>query len=323
MAIGTYKGYADEYAKTNLSAVEKRIAEQQKKNTAMSNQYIKDVNSIVDTNISNAVNKVQGEINKLPTQYQSGLDANAIQQKINERQIAERMANMGATDSGLNRTQQTAINIQRSNADAAIRQQMYSATASLKEQIANLYASGELQKAENQANAQYELNQKNQSVYDTGMSNFYSAQDAYAKSMVENDYNLEQQKVKAAAELQKAAQTQYNNNVTYLRSRGFDLNQDGSLVYIGGIKNENVQKTVDKASKIFDTAKTPKDAMEGVQDVLEKLYNYGYSYDEIKAITDSLWAAYGYKVEENAHKAVEDVSEKKNTRPSSPFDIFK
>lgn len=41
--------------------------------------------------------------------YDDSYRENAIQKLINERQVAESMANMGLTDSGLNRTQQTAV----------------------------------------------------------------------------------------------------------------------------------------------------------------------------------------------------------------------
>lgn len=201
--MATYKSYYNEYVKNNLSSVQKRIAEQQNKNTTMSNRYVADRNAIVDKNISNSVNKVQGEIDKLPTAYQASFDANAIQQKINERQVAERMANMGLTNSGLNRTQQTAINIQRSNADAALRQQMNAATASLKQQIADLYVSGESQKADIASKARYELEQKNQFVYDTGMTNFYSAADSYANQRLENDALIEKARIEAAAKAEK------------------------------------------------------------------------------------------------------------------------
>lgn len=198
--MGSY--YDDHYNK-NLKKTQDEIKKQQAQNTATSNAYVADLNAIVDKNISNSVNKVQGEIDKLPTQYQSSFDANAIQQLINERQVAERMANMGMTNSGLNRTQQTAINIQRSNADAALRTQINSATNSLKQQIADLYASGESQKAENSAKARYELEQKNQAVYENMMNNLYSSSSAYEKAMIEADAKAEEARIKAAQEKQK------------------------------------------------------------------------------------------------------------------------
>lgn len=203
--------YYDDYYNKNLKKTQDEIKKQQTQNTTTSNAYVADLNAIVDKNISNSVNKVQGEIDKLPTQYQSGFDANAIQQKINERQVAERMANMGMTNSGLNRTQQTAINIQRSNADAALRTQINSATNSLKQQIADLYASGESQKAENSAKARYDLEQKNQAVYENMMNNLYSSSSAYEKAMIEADAKAEEARIKAEQEAIKSEQEAFTS----------------------------------------------------------------------------------------------------------------
>ena len=203
--------YYDDYYNKNLKKTQDEIKKQQTQNTTTSNAYVADLNAIVDKNISNSVNKVQGEIDKLPTQYQSSFDANAIQQLINERQVAERMANMGMTNSGLNRTQQTAINIQRSNADAALRTQINSATNSLKQQIADLYASGESQKAENSAKARYELEQKNQAVYSTMMDNLYSNANAYEKARIEADAKAEEARIKAEQKAIKSEQEAFTS----------------------------------------------------------------------------------------------------------------
>lgn len=224
--------YYDEFYKKNLKKTQEEIKKQQDQNTATSNAYVADINSIVDKNISNSVNKVQGQIDSLPTQYQTSFDANAIQQKINERQVAERMANMGMTNSGLNRTQQTAINIQRSNADAALRQQINGATNSLRQQIADLYASGESQKAENAAKERYNLEQKNQSVYDTMMNNLYSNASAYEKARIEADAKAEEARIKAAQE--KAERYE-----KWALENGYGYDSKGNLVYTGKVKNDS------------------------------------------------------------------------------------
>lgn len=52
--------------------------------------------------------------------YEDQYRENAVQKAINERQVDESMANMGLSDSGLNRTQATAINLSYSNNKAAI-----------------------------------------------------------------------------------------------------------------------------------------------------------------------------------------------------------
>ena len=279
--MATYKSYYNEYEKNNLSAVQKRIAEQQNKNTAMSNRYVADRNAIVDKNISNSVNKVQGEIDKLPTAYQASFDANAIQQKINERQVAERMANMGLTNSGLNRTQQTAINIQRSNADAALRQQMNAATASLKQQIADLYASGESQKADIASKARYELEQKNQSVYDTGMTNFYSAADSYANQRLENDALIEKARIEAAAKAEeariKAEQAQREKYEKWALENGYGYDKNGNLVYTGKVKNSDGEYVyIDDAESLNEGSGTSRS---GGTYTLKSNSDYNDAYD--------------------------------------------
>ena len=242
--------YYDDYYNKNLKKTQDEIKKQQTQNTTTSNAYVADLNAIVDKNISNSVNKVQGEIDKLPTQYQSSFDANAIQQLINERQVAERMANMGMTNSGLNRTQQTAINIQRSNADAALRTQINSATNSLKQQIADLYASGESQKAENAAKERYNLEQKNQSVYDTMMNNLYSNASAYETAQIDAAAKIEEARIKAEQDAQK---------------NKLNLSED----------------EFDEAYELYDP--NNEDAF---YDYIEKLELLGYSDDMLKELID-------------------------------------
>lgn len=73
------------------------------------------------------------------------------QELVNRRQVQETMANMGLTDSGLNRTQQTAIAIQRGNADAAARLEQQQKTQELQDKIAQLMESGAAQKQQQEA----------------------------------------------------------------------------------------------------------------------------------------------------------------------------
>lgn len=216
----------DYFYNQNLGTTNKLIKDRQTANTNMTNQYIADQNAIVDKSVANAVDKVNTQISGLPTQYQSAFDANAIQQKINERQTAEHMANMGLTDSGLNRTQQTAFAVQRSNADAALRQQMNAATVSLKQQIADLYASGETQKMQTAADAKYQLAQTNQSVYNTYMDNLNSRAYAYAENEANNRAAIEKARI-------EAAQKQQEQYTKWALENGYGYDTSGNLVYTG------------------------------------------------------------------------------------------
>jgi hypothetical protein len=63
--------------------------------------------------------------------YEDQYRENAVQKEINKRQVAEGMANLGLTDSGLNRTQQTAVQLSYGNNKANINRQRQSGIDSL------------------------------------------------------------------------------------------------------------------------------------------------------------------------------------------------
>lgn len=195
--MATYDSILEEQRKKEQAAAQKIYEQRSAANTNMNNAYVADINKIVDQSTKNATDKIQKDIEKLPQQYQSAYDTNAIQQKINERQVAERMANLGLTDSGLNRTQQTAINIQRANADASLTQQKNAAINNLKEQIADVVASGELQKQQTAAESRYNLAQTNNTLYNNLMDNAESKAVSYANNWQEQQTAIQKAKIKA------------------------------------------------------------------------------------------------------------------------------
>lgn len=113
--------------------------------------FIKQVQDAIDKSTASAAKPYQTQIEQLPSQYQKLVDTNAVQELVNRRQVQETMANMGLTDSGLNRTQQTAIAIQRGNADAAARLEQQQKTQELQDKIAQLMESGAAQKQQQEA----------------------------------------------------------------------------------------------------------------------------------------------------------------------------
>lgn len=178
-----YKKYKEQYGADALAEYEKHSEQ----NKAISDQYIADIGAAIDKSTESAVGKVDKQITELPTYYQSAYDANAIQEKINERKVAERMANLGLTDSGLNRTQQTALMVSKMNTDSAITQQKNAAVASLKQQIADLEASGELEKMEIEATEKANLATTNKNLYAKLMTNADSRAQSAASSAYEAD----------------------------------------------------------------------------------------------------------------------------------------
>jgi hypothetical protein len=202
--VATYEEILAQNRKDQNAKAEEEYKKRAAANTEITNTYISDMNTIVDNAAQQSAGKIQKEIDALPTAYQSAFDANAIQQKINEREVRERMANLGLTDSGLNRTQQTAINIQRANADAALVQQKNAASNSLKQQIADIYASAENQKLEYAAKANADLKSTNeslrQSLFDAAESNAVTI----ANNWLDNETKLEEAKWDYKTETEKA-----------------------------------------------------------------------------------------------------------------------
>ena len=277
----------DYFYNQNLGTTNKLIKDRQTANTNMTNQYIADQNDIVDKSVANAVDKVNTQISGLPTQYQSAFGANAIQQKINERQTAEHMANMGLTDSGLNRTQQTAFAVQRSNADAALRQQLNAATVSLKQQIADLYASGETQKMQTAADAKYQLAQTNQSVYNTYMDNLKSRAYAYAENEANTRAAIEKERIKAEqAQREKYEKWALENGVaTY--------NDKGRLVLTGNAASSSSKKTIpteqeyDEVFNMYVMEEGYKNPEKFIKNILKKYPGYDTDaiIDYLEAVT--------------------------------------
>lgn len=76
-----------------------------------------------------------GEVNKVGQAYADQERQNSIQKLINERAVAERAENLGLTDSGLNRTQQTAVQLSYANNQSKIAQQKQAAIDSLNSQM--------------------------------------------------------------------------------------------------------------------------------------------------------------------------------------------
>lgn len=78
----------------------------------------KDIKSVEDS-ANKSISQINDTYNKTiddtKVSYESEYERNAVQKLINERAIAEKNANLGLTDSGLNRTQQTATQLAYSN----------------------------------------------------------------------------------------------------------------------------------------------------------------------------------------------------------------
>lgn len=175
-----------------------QLTEQQKKLSSTAREKEKAlVNTAADTNRQIVTDDYNAQIADTEQSYNELFDQNEVQKIINERQIAENMANMGLTDSGLNRTQMTAAQLSHSNNQAKINRQRQAAVDTLARAM----------------NAQLAEIESNRAV------NLQSIDSAYDKQAVSNAtsiYNTEQEqeteKYKVGLDAVNTAEKQYQDD---------------------------------------------------------------------------------------------------------------
>ena len=195
------------------------------------NQLINDIQAAIDKTTAASTKPYETQMEQLPDTYRKLFDANAVQELVGRRQVQEAMANMGLTDSGLNRTQQTALSVQRGNADAAARLEQQQKTQELQDQIAALIASGEAQKQQQAAS----IRNNTANWYNDSLNTLYNN----SMQLGTNQYNLETEReieaqleakrLDAQAAQAKAKQQDYDNKMA-LAKQYIDSGMDAAEV---------------------------------------------------------------------------------------------
>lgn len=139
----TLQQILDEVSADNNASAQRQIDAQRK----ITEQSIQKNDAVVDKATAATTAQYQKQIDEAPTVYRGQYDANALAEAVNRRKLQESMANLGLTDSGLNRTQQTALSVMKGNADAATRRQQQEYVDGLQSAIDQVYAKGEAEKA--------------------------------------------------------------------------------------------------------------------------------------------------------------------------------
>lgn len=157
--------------------------------------------------------------------YESEYQKNAVQKLINEKKIAETNANLGLTDSGLNRTQQTATQLSYANQKGKIDLAKQSALDTLSQNLASSLASIEQSRVTSLADLDTSIASQAQS---NAISQYNTNIEANTKM-----YEAEQD---AAAKVQTAAiEAAMNNSAIYKINYGELANttyaSNGNVVY--------------------------------------------------------------------------------------------
>lgn len=126
---------------------------------------------------------------KLDQRYQSSYDLNAVSQMVAERQLKEQMANSGLSDSGLNRSQSTAITTARMNADNAVTGQKNADKSSIEQALYKSLAEQESRRAAEVASIEAQNEQNNAAIRNSYIQNAYSSAVDQYNTAVTNESN--------------------------------------------------------------------------------------------------------------------------------------
>lgn len=183
----------EELYKKYYDAGKTQIDEQYSRKKQQDDATIAKMGEVIDNGAQQAGSQYRKRIEEAPVQLREQLDFNDLDERVNRRQLEESMANAGMTDSGLNRTQQTALSIQRGNADAASRKNNAEYVQAAQDAIDQILAEAEQQKAQQELSTRSTTD----SWYQNALDNLASG----ARTAATNDYNAELQ---AQTEQEKA-----------------------------------------------------------------------------------------------------------------------
>ncbi len=189
----------DQYYKQNLKSTKGSTNSVINANNQATDAYVSSTNKSYDDAIKKSKQDTAVQKDALRQDYQRSYDMNAISKAVAQRQLRERMAATGLSDSGLNRTQLTALETAKMNNDNAVTRQQTAAKATLESALADTLAKLRSEKAGNEAQVRYTNAQKNNEI----KQNYYT--NAYNNAV--SQYSEENAAEKAAeAEKYKAAQ---------------------------------------------------------------------------------------------------------------------
>lgn len=200
----------------------KKVDERYKENLAALNPQLNSAVSASDAAYkrqSDAISSIyEGQITESGVKYDDLARSNDIQKLINEREVAENMANLGLTDSGLNRTQQTAVILSHSNERSRIAREKQSMVDYLKRELTAKLSDIEASRASAEASIRSGYEKQ---AMDAAVSSYNTDVDAWQKNY-EAGIKAAQEAAKKAAEMTHGfTSAQVNKLSDYLSKKDY------------------------------------------------------------------------------------------------------
>lgn len=189
------------------------------------NKQIKDVNKRYDKQIEKQELDTSNTVTAAENSYDAAYADNAVQQAINERQIKKSMSGAGLSDSGLNRTQLTAVQLQKANADNAVSMQKMNFINNAKSALNDFKFNAELNRESEINNIQNEQELGRVNKTEEIINSISSITDptqaaAYIKS-VSGQYGIKPEKL-----ISYSSVINKNGYNKYLENKNYFINRD-------------------------------------------------------------------------------------------------
>lgn len=228
------------------------------------------------------------QIDETADSYEDLYRQNAVQKLINEREVAENMANLGLTDSGLNRTQQTAVQLSYSNAKAKYDVSRQKAVDNLAAELANKISTLDTEKLSaiagidrNYDNAAFSAAQSMRNADIEAETARYKAEQEQIAATNKAYYAAQQKILSAQAKTEK-------ENSYIIKANGATLSYD----FQGSLKDNGVSVIygTDGKTTYVDTKSGKKTVMDSTinpytgttnKDVYNGAFNNGYQPNNI------------------------------------------
>lgn len=187
-----------------------------------------DVNALYDSKETVLNDEYGRAVDDTKESYVDDYQKNAVQKLINERQVSESMANLGLTDSGLNRTQQTAVQLSYANQKGKIDLQKQKA---LDELSANL-ASGMATIKQNRISDLSQVDTDFEALADSRAAQIYKDNVEANTAMYEAEQDALVKIAEANAKAVKAAsQPKAISKIAYGTYAGMKNGSNGNVIY--------------------------------------------------------------------------------------------
>lgn len=190
-----YNKYTNQINETLKTEEEERKKQDETKKAELQTQH--------DQDIASAEKNVGEQIKTTEQDYLDIVASNDLQRELDKRQIAETMANLGLTKSGLNATQQTAVQLSAGNKNYAALQQRQKAVNTLRQSLEDY----KMQKENELSEANISIDAATQEALSTRKAELLkSANEAYAE-----EYKADQEAYAKIAEANAKAIQEQNS----------------------------------------------------------------------------------------------------------------